>query len=51
MIKSLNLPAFADTLLRVGLSPAKLAERLGVSREAVSKWLHGESIPQPDKLL
>jgi transcriptional regulator with XRE-family HTH domain len=51
MIKSLNMQAFSDALPRAGLSPAKLAERLGVSREAVSKWLHGESVPQPDKLL
>lgn len=51
MIKSLNLPAIASALPRAGLSPAKLAEKLNVSREAVSKWLKGESIPQPDKLL
>jgi prophage maintenance system killer protein/transcriptional regulator with XRE-family HTH domain len=51
MNKSLNLQALADALPRAGLSPARLAARLGVSREAVSKWLHGESVPQPDKLL
>jgi transcriptional regulator with XRE-family HTH domain len=51
MIKSLNIQAFSDALPRAGLSPANVAERLGVSREAVSKWLHGESVPQPDKLL
>ncbi len=51
MARSLNVQALANALPRVGLSPAKLAERLGVSREAVSKWLHGESMPQPDKLL
>lgn len=51
MIKSLNVQALTNALPRAGLSPAKLAERLGVSREAVSKWLHGESVPQPDKLL
>jgi prophage maintenance system killer protein/transcriptional regulator with XRE-family HTH domain len=51
MIKSLNLQVLADALPRSGLSPAKLAERLGVSREAVSKWVHGEAMPQPDKLL
>jgi transcriptional regulator with XRE-family HTH domain len=51
MIKSLNVQALANALPRAGLSPAKLAARLGVSREAVSKWLHGESVPQPDKLL
>ena len=51
MIKSLNLQALTTALSRAGLSPAKLAERLDVSREAVSKWVHGESVPQPDKLL
>lgn len=51
MIKSLNLPVIKARLPQVGLSPAKLAKSLGVSREAVSKWLHGESLPQPDKLL
>ncbi len=51
MIKSLNLPAIQARLPQVGLSPAKLAARLHVSRETVSKWLHGESIPKPDKLL
>jgi predicted nuclease of restriction endonuclease-like (RecB) superfamily/transcriptional regulator with XRE-family HTH domain len=51
MIKSLNAQAISDALSRAGLSPAKLAEQLNVSREAVSKWLHGESIPKPDKLL
>jgi transcriptional regulator with XRE-family HTH domain len=51
MIKSLNAQAISDALSRAGLSPAKLAEQLDVSREAVSKWLHGESIPKPDKLL
>ena len=48
---SLNLRVLADALPRAGLSPARLAERLGVSREAVSKWVHGEAMPQPDKLL
>lgn len=51
MIKSLNVQAITNALPRAGLSPAKLAEKLNVSREAVSKWLKGESIPQPDKLL
>ncbi len=51
MIKSLNVGALTDALPRAGLSPAKLAKQLGVSREAVSKWVHGKSVPQPDKLL
>jgi transcriptional regulator with XRE-family HTH domain len=51
MVKSLNVQALADALPRTGLSPAKLAERIGVSRAAVSKWMTGKSVPQPDKLL
>ena len=51
MIKSLNLQVVSDTLPRVGLTQAELARQLDVSREAVSKWFRGESVPQPDKLL
>jgi len=51
MIKSLNLPVVQARLPQTGLSPAKLAKTLGVSRETVSKWLHGKSLPKPDKLL
>lgn len=51
MIKSLNVGVLTDALPRAGLNPAQLAKRLGVSREAVSKWIHGKSVPQPDKLL
>ncbi len=51
MIKSLNLPVIQARLPQAGFSPANLAKTLGVSREAVSKWLHGESVPQADKLL
>lgn len=34
-----------------GMNAAKLANTLGVSREAVSKWLNNKSFPRPDKLL
>lgn len=33
-----------------GLSQEQLAEKLGVSRQAVSKWESGQSIPELDKL-
>lgn len=36
---------------RAGLSQEQLAERLGVSRQAVSKWELDESIPELDKAL
>lgn len=36
---------------KAGLSQEALAERLGVSRQAVSKWETGESVPELSKLL
>lgn len=33
-----------------GLSQEKLAEKIGVSRNAVAKWENGNSMPQIDKL-
>ena len=35
---------------RAGLSQEQLAERLGVSRQAVSKWENGSAVPGLDKL-
>ncbi|CAG8867249.1 hypothetical protein PS627_02393 [Pseudomonas fluorescens] len=51
MEKTLAIPKITETMESVGLSQASLAERIGVSREAVSKWLKQESFPRPDKLL
>lgn len=34
-----------------GLSQEQLAERLNVSRQAISKWESGQSIPESDKLI
>lgn len=36
---------------KAGLSQETLAERLGVSRQAVSKWETGESVPELSKLV
>ena len=36
---------------RSGLSQEELAERLGVSRQAVSKWESGKGYPEVEKLL
>jgi transcriptional regulator with XRE-family HTH domain len=49
--KSLNIPALDDALIKAGLNQSALAEKISVSREAVSKWMKGESFPSPDKLL
>lgn len=35
---------------RQGLSQEALAEKLGVSRQSVSKWERNESLPETDKL-
>lgn len=49
--KALNIPVVQDSLIKAGLNQSGLADRLKVSREAVSKWIAGESFPSPDKLL
>jgi transcriptional regulator with XRE-family HTH domain len=36
---------------RSGLSQEQLAEQLGVSRQAISKWESGVSVPESDKLV
>lgn len=35
----------------LGLSQEKLAEQLGISRQAVSKWETGDALPDTDKLV
>jgi len=51
MIKSLNVPAVKQALLKAGMDQTELANQIGVTRASVSKWLLGKSVPQPDKLL
>lgn len=36
---------------RAGLSQEALAEQVGVSRQAVSKWECGDAVPEPGKIL
>ena len=36
---------------RLGLSQEKLAEQVGVSRQAVSKWELDDAVPDTDKLV
>ena len=40
-----------DLRKKNGLSQEEMAERLGVSRQAVSKWECGESLPDTDNLI
>ncbi len=51
MKKQINSAIFHSSLTQAGLNAAQLAKKLGVSREAVSRWQKGESFPRPDKLL
>lgn len=47
--------AFSEKLYTLrrksGLSQEQLAEQLGVSRQAISKWESGQSVPESDKLI
>lgn len=49
--KELNIEKITERLESMGLSPSKLASTLGVSRQAVSKWMKNEKFPRPEKLL
>ncbi len=51
MNRLLNRSALSDALIKAGMNQSTLAEKLNVSREAVSKWVRGDSFPQPDKLI
>lgn len=51
MPRSLKVSRLNDAMAAGGLSQAGLADRLGVTRAAVSKWFKGDAFPRPDKLL
>ena len=51
MDKKLNTDILASTLEAAGLTQKALAEQIGVTKQAVSKWLSGKDFPRPDKLL
>lgn len=51
MQNKLNTDQLNQRSQELGLSQAKLAEKLGVSRESVSQWFKNEKFPRPDKLL
>jgi len=46
----LNINAIEAEMRKLGLSGTALADACGVSKEATSNWLKGESIPRPSKL-
>jgi len=51
MDRALNRALLEETLLAKGFTQTSLAERLGVTRAAVSKWMIGKSFPRPPELL
>ena len=51
MEKLLNAPLLKSSAENLGLNQTKIAEKLGVSRAAVSKWFKGLSFPRPAELL
>lgn len=46
----LNVTLIKSAMTELGLTGAKLGALCDVSKEAVSNWLNGESIPRPSKL-
>ena len=49
--KQLNLERITQKLELMGLTQSNVASALGVSRQAVSKWMKKEKSPRPEKLL
>ena len=49
--KELNIKNITEKLESMGLSQSNLASELGVSREAVSKWMKNQKFPRPEKLI
>lgn len=47
----LNVSEANERLLRLGMSQADIADKLDVSREAVSQWFKNQKFPRPGKLL
>lgn len=51
MQKRLNTTNTQQAIEAAGLTQTAIAEKLGVSKEAVSQWLNDKSFPRPNKLL
>ncbi|MHA0110935.1 helix-turn-helix domain-containing protein, partial [Klebsiella pneumoniae] len=47
----LNIPLILQSMQQRGLTRTALATACEVSKEAVSNWLSGQSLPRPRKLL
>jgi len=46
----LNVELIKSAMTQLGLTGTDVAKACGVSKEAVSNWLNGESIPRPSKI-
>lgn len=51
MERSLNRPAVVEAMQAKGLNQSSMADALGVTRAAVSKWMTGQAFPRPAELL
>lgn len=51
MSKQLNIPLIEKTAEQAGLSQTAIAEHIGKTKAAVSKWFTGKSFPRPPELL
>jgi len=51
MENKLNIKNIEQKVQELGLNQTTLAQKMQVSKEAVSKWLKNEKYPRPDKLL
>lgn len=51
MQKSLHSSTIKTALATLGWSQKELAEKVGVTAQAVTNWLKGSDFPRPDKLL
>ncbi len=49
--KELNIKKISEKLDSMGLTQAKLASELGVSRQIISNWMKKGKFPRPEKLL
>ena len=51
MDRQLNRPLLEQTLITKGFTQTSVADALGLTKAAVSKWLTGKSFPRPPELL